>query len=150
MTITRREFLAAVGVGAVAAAWPRRAAAAPATMTVYKSAACGCCAKWVAHIKAAGFAVTVKDTDDVDSVKRDMGVPSALQSCHTALVGGYVIEGHVPADVVRQLLVQKPRGVGLAVPGMPVGAPGMEGSPTERYTVVLFERNGTTTVFARR
>jgi len=147
---TRREFLIAVAGGVVVAVLPERVAAAPATMTVYKSPSCGCCAKWVAHAKAAGFAVTVKDTDDMDAVKREIGVPSALQSCHTALVGGYVIEGHVPADVVRRLLAEKPKGIGLAVPGMPVGSPGMEGSPKERYDVVLFERTGATKVFASR
>lgn len=147
---TRREFLIAVAGGVAVAVLPGRVAAAPATMTVYKSPSCGCCAKWVAHAKAAGFVVMVKDTDDMDAVKREIGVPSALQSCHTALVGGYVIEGHVPADVVRRLLAEKPKGMGLAVPGMPVGSPGMEGSPKERYDVVLFERTGATKVFASR
>ena len=147
---TRREFLAAIAGGVTVAVLPGRVAAAPAPMTVYKSPSCGCCAKWVAHAKAAGFAVTVKDTDDVEAVKREIGVPSALWSCHTALVGGYAIEGHVPADVMRRLLAEKPKGMGLAVPGMPVGSPGMEGSPKERYDVVLFERTGATKVFASR
>lgn len=147
---TRREFLIAVAGGVAVAVLPGRVVAAPATMTVYKSPSCGCCAKWVAHAKAAGFVVMVKDTDDMDAVKREIGVPSALQSCHTALVGGYVIEGHVPADVVRRLLAEKPKGMGLAVPGMPVGSPGMEGSPKERYDVALFERTGATKVFASR
>ena len=147
---TRREFLAAIAGGVTVAVLPGRVAAAPAPMTVYKSPSCGCCAKWVAHAKAAGFAVTVKDTDDVEAVKREIGVPSALWSCHTALVGGYAIEGHVPADVMRRLLAEKPKGMGLAVPGMPVGSPGMEGLPRERYDVVLFERTGATKVFASR
>jgi hypothetical protein len=150
MTTTRREFLGTVAAAVTVAVWPRRAAAAPVTMTVYKSASCGCCSKWVAHIKGAGFAVTVKDTEDVEAVKRDMGVPAAVQSCHTALVGGYIVEGHVPADVVRRLLAEKPKGLGLAVPGMPVGAPGMEGAPKERYDVLLFERSGATKVFVSR
>ena len=150
MTHTRRAFLAAVGGGAAVALLPRGLAAAPVAMTVYKSASCGCCSKWVAHVQAAGFAVSERNTDDMDSVKGEMGVPSALQSCHTALVGGYVIEGHVPADLVRRLLREKPKSMGLAVPGMPVGSPGMEGLPKDRYAVLLFERNGTTTVFASR
>lgn len=150
MVTTRREFLAAVAGGVAIALLPRRAVAAPTAMTVYKSPTCGCCAKWVDHARAAGFVVTVKDTDDMDAVKRETGVPAALQACHTALVGGYVIEGHVPADVVRRLLADKPKGMGLAVPGMPAGSPGMEAGRKDRYDVLLFERSGATKVFASR
>lgn len=121
-------------------------------MTVYKSASCGCCHNWVAHVRTAGFTVREVNTDDLASVKREMGIPSRLASCHTVMVGGFVVEGHVPADDVKKLLRDKPAGVrGLAVPGMPIGSPGMEQGPVsgyERYDVLAFTAAGTTTVFA--
>ena len=127
------------------------AAIALPPMTVYKSASCGCCKKWVDHARAAGFTVTARDTEDMDQVKRAMGVPVALQSCHTAVVGGYVVEGHVPADLVRKLLRDKPRDVrGLAVPGMPQGSPGMETGEKDAYEVIGFDRRGKTRVYAKR
>jgi hypothetical protein len=122
----------------------------PLAMTVYKSPTCGCCAKWVEHIKKAGFAVTVKDMPNVGEVKYARGVPAELASCHTAVVGNYVIEGHVPADVVQKLLKEKPAVAGLAVGGMPMGSPGMEGSYTDRYDVVAFDKNGNKRVYASR
>ncbi len=122
----------------------------PLAMTVYKSPTCGCCAKWVEHIKKAGFAVTVKDMPNVGEVKYARGVPAELGSCHTAVVGNYVIEGHVPADVVQKLLKEKPAVAGLAVGGMPMGSPGMEGSYTDRYDVVAFDKNGNKRVYASR
>ena len=94
-------------------------------VTVYKSATCGCCSKWVEHMKANGFTVTALDVDDIEVPMKTYGVPSTLGSCHTALVGGYVVEGHVPADVVTRMLREKPAIVGIAAPGMPVGSPGM-------------------------
>ena len=127
------------------------AAAALPPMTVYKSASCGCCKKWVEHVRAAGFAVTARDTEDIDQVKRAMGVPATLQSCHTAVVGGYVVEGHVPADLVRKLVTGKPRDVrGLAVPGMPQGSPGMETGEKDAYEVIAFDRQGKTRIYAKR
>jgi hypothetical protein len=150
--ISRRAWLA--GAAAAAAALvARRAVAAPAAtaITVYKDPDCGCCAKWIDHVRAAGFAPTVKDTGDMDAVKTRYAVPTALRSCHTALVGGYVVEGHVPAADIRRLLKERPAVRGIAAGGMPVGSPGMEmpGQPPARYDVVAFARDGSTRTFAR-
>jgi len=101
-------------------------------------------------LSANGFVTTVRDTPDMASVKRTMGVPGALQSCHTAVVGRYVVEGHVPADAIKKLLAEKPAVMGLAVPGMPVGSPGMEGSSKQPYSVIAFERDGKTRVYMKR
>jgi hypothetical protein len=123
-----------------AALWPVGAAAAdgPTTITVHKDPTCGCCGGWVAHLQKAGFATTVLETRDLDAVKRRLGVPNELAACHTAEVTGFVVEGHVPAPALRRLLQEKPSATGLAVPGMPVGSPGMEGGTPERYDVILF------------
>lgn len=152
--------LVAVGRSAEAQAGAQAvagAAAQPATqpavraMTVYKDPNCGCCSKWVDHVKQAGFTVTVRETDDMDSVKASFGVPAALASCHTARVGAYAIEGHVPADLIVRLLKEQPAGRGLAVPGMPVGSPGMEmGSRKDAYDVLLFDKAGKSRVYASR
>jgi len=120
-------------------------------MTVYKSANCGCCAQWVDHARANGFTVRVVNTEDLNTVKREMGIPAALASCHTVVVGSYLVEGHVPAADVKRLLRDRLKVRGIAVPGMPIGAPGMEQGPAsgyERYDVIAFEQNGTTRVFA--
>ena len=119
-------------------------------VTVYKDPNCGCCSKWVDHMKAAGFNVTTVDTSDVGAVKQKYNIGSNLQSCHTAVIGDYAIEGHVPADVIKKLLEEKPTIAGLAVPGMPMGSPGMEGATRERYDVLTFDRAGRTTVYAQR
>ncbi len=145
--------LSAVLLGALAAVPTRAQAPAPAPkMTVYKSPTCGCCAKWVEHMKQAGFDLTVNDVPNVGEIKAQHHVPADAQSCHTALVGGYVVEGHVPADVVKQLLKEKPAVVGIAVPGMPMGSPGMEGdgSSKQAYNVVSFDKAGKTQVYAVR
>ncbi len=114
-----------------------------AEMTVYKSPWCGCCGSWVDHMRANGFSVTVKDVEDLSPIKSSLGVPGELQSCHTAQVGGYAIEGHVPAEDVKRLLSERPKARGLAVPGMPIGAPGMEqGNEKERFPVVIFGDQG--------
>jgi hypothetical protein len=118
------------------------------TLVVYKSATCGCCKNWVEHMRHAGFTVVVHDTDDVQPVKDESGVPTALRSCHTALVGKYVIEGHVPAPDVRRLLRERPAVAGLAVPGMPAGSPGMEAATSERYDVMTFGGPGAQRVYA--
>ena len=104
------------------------------------------------HLREKGFKVDARDVTDLNAVKRKHGVPTALESCHTGLVDGYVIEGHVPADVIDQLLRERPKVVGLAVPGMPLGSPGMEspGAKAERYDVIAFDTRGATRVFARR
>jgi hypothetical protein len=119
-------------------------------ITVYKSATCGCCANWNDHLRANGFAVTSHDLPDVNVVKDKHGVPQTLRSCHTALVGRYVVEGHVPADLIRKLMRERPAVAGLAVPGMPMGSHGMEGPRTDRYQVLTFDKAGETTVFATR
>ena len=124
---------------------------APIPLRVVKSPTCGCCAAWVDYMKAQGFAVTVENRDEFTSLKRANGVTRDLESCHTAFVGNLVIEGHVPADLVKKLLAEKTKGVkGLAAPGMPSGSPGMEGGPKERYTVYSFDANGHAKPYAVR
>ncbi len=118
------------------------------TVTVYKSPTCGCCSGWVEHMQAAGFQVQAHDVADVSPVKRQHGLPARLASCHTALVDGYVIEGHVPASDIRRLLAERPDVAGLAVPGMPMGSPGMEFGAPVPYDVLTFRRDGATSVFA--
>lgn len=114
---------------------------------VYKSPTCGCCKSWVAHMEASGFAVKVVDVRDIDAVKRQFGVPVQLASCHTALIGGYVVEGHVPASAVKRLLQEKPAALGLTAPGMPIGSPGMEGPNPEPFAVQRFDERGRTSVY---
>jgi hypothetical protein len=147
-TLVTLGALAILGVAATAAA-PAPGAKKLPTMIVYKSPTCGCCKKWVEHAKQAGFVVTVKDMDDLTDLKADLGVMSKVSSCHTAVVDGYVIEGHVPADLVQKLLKERPKVVGLAAPGMPQASPGMDG-PKEPYDIVTFDRSGKTTVYAKR
>ena len=118
------------------------------TVTVYKTPTCGCCAKWVRHLRGAGLEVTAVDVPDLRQIKAENGVPRHLSSCHTALVDGYVVEGHVPAGDVLRLLEERPQIAGLAVPGMPIGSPGMEGPNPESYTVYAFEATGGTSSFA--
>lgn len=129
---------------------PPTAVATARAVVVHKSPLCDCCAKWVDHMRARGFDVTVHDTADVTPVKAAHGVTAQLASCHTALVGGYVVEGHVPAGDVQLLLRERPAVAGLAAPGMPMGSPGMEmpGMSGDRYDVVAFDRSGATRVFA--
>ena len=119
-------------------------------VTVYKSPSCGCCNKWVDHLRANGFMVSTRDMADVSPVKEAFGVRSEHQSCHTAVVDGYLVEGHVPADSIRRLLSERPSVAGLAVPGMPMGSPGMEGPYKEPYNVLTFDEYGNTTVYERR
>ena len=125
-------------------------ALAPVRVTVYKDAGCGCCRVWVTHLEGHGFAVTSHDVSEMAQIKANLGVPSALQSCHTAVVDGYVVEGHVPADLVQKLLRERPKVAGLAVPGMPMGSPGMEGSRKDPYDVLTFDAKGQTRVYAKR
>jgi hypothetical protein len=148
--LTRRTLLLGLSAG-VGLALPRGACAQELPrMVVSKDPNCGCCSGWVEHIRSAGFTVEVVETSDLNRVKARLGVPLDLASCHTAEVSGYVLEGHVPADAVKRLLVEKPRAKGLAVPGMPIGSPGMEveGAEAETYEVVLFGPS-TRTTFAR-
>jgi hypothetical protein len=125
-------------------------AAAPIAITVYKTPTCGCCKKWVEHLESHGFKVTANDMDDLSEVKATFGVPAELQSCHTATVGKYVVEGHVPADLIQKMLKEKPAIAGLAVPGMPMGSPGMEGMRKDDYDVIAFDRQGKRSVYAKR
>ncbi|HEX8392709.1 MAG TPA: DUF411 domain-containing protein [Longimicrobium sp.] len=119
-------------------------------MVVYKTPTCGCCRAWVEHAQAAGFQVVVRDTSNVDPVKQEHGVPGHLASCHTALVDGYVIEGHVPMEAVKRLLREKPQNIaGLAVPGMPRGSEGMEmGNVKDPYDVIAMGRGGGVSVYS--
>ncbi len=119
-------------------------------VTVYKDPNCGCCKLWVDHMRKHGFDVAVRDTSDMSGAKATGRVPGRLQTCHTAFVNGYVVEGHVPAADVKRMLNEKPKIAGIAVPSMPAGSPGMEvGSRVDRYDVIAFNRDGSTSVFAR-
>ncbi|OGT81877.1 MAG: hypothetical protein A3H91_02650 [Gammaproteobacteria bacterium RIFCSPLOWO2_02_FULL_61_13] len=121
-----------------------------ADIVVYKSPTCGCCTKWIEHLRRAGFAVDAVDTGDLEQIKRSLGVPMDLASCHTAVVGEYLVEGHVPADLVRRLQQERPRVRGLAVPSMPPGSPGMEHPNPVRYDVLAFGTDGKISVYATR
>lgn len=123
---------------------------AVANITVYKSPTCGCCAKWIDHLEDHDFAVKVVNRNNVTPKKQEFGVPTSLYSCHTARVGDYVVEGHVPAEDILNLLEKKPPVVGIGVAGMPIGSPGMEqGSRKDAYTVFSFDREKMTSVYAR-
>jgi hypothetical protein len=135
----------AAGVGTLSLSGPTYAA----EFTVYKSPWCGCCSKWVDYLQASGHTVSTKDIENLDMVKKMAGVPEHLQSCHTAMVDGYVIEGHVPSKDIERLLAERPKAKGLAVPGMPAGSPGMEGGAPDKYDVMLFNPDGSSDVFAR-
>lgn len=156
-SMSRRAMLAslvragAIGYGLVAGLPAVARAGGTANITVYKDPSCGCCTKWVEHLRAQGFQPVVHDRNDMDALKDSLGVPASLRSCHTAMAGRYVIEGHVPAADVRRLLSAKPQGVlGIAVPDMPAGSPGMEvPGRRDHYDVVAFSANGKTSVFAR-
>jgi hypothetical protein len=151
LSLTRRAgivallLVTAVSHSAVA---QTKAAAAKPHLTVYKSPTCGCCGKWVEQMQASGFTATVTNMDDVSPIKTKHGVPSRLASCHTTLVGGYVIEGHVPAADIKRLLREKPAIAGLAAPGMPAGSPGMDVPNSPPYDVVAFDKAGKTHVYA--
>lgn len=126
--------------------------AGAATVTAYKTASCGCCEAWVEHMRDAGFTLDVEDVDRATLVdhKRDLGLDPDLAACHTAVVDGYVVEGHVPAEDVRRMLDERPDIAGIAVPGMPQGSPGMDfGQGSERYDVIAFDRAGDRRVYAR-
>jgi hypothetical protein len=155
--ITRRAWCASMlkalaAGGAVAALLPALASAEvpPVAVTVYKDPSCGCCKKWVQHLSANGFAPVAKDRTDMDTLKDSLGIPSAMRSCHTAVVGKYLIEGHVPAADIKRLIATAPKGVlGLAAPGMPSGSPGMEmAGRSDRYDVLAFSADGKSRVFA--
>ncbi len=119
-------------------------------ITVYKDPSCGCCAKWVNYLRQNGFTVSAIDVPNIQELKSRFGVPKVLGSCHTARVEGYVVEGHVPADVIRRMLTERPSFTGIAVPGMPAGSPGMEGPNPDHYDIIGFDAQGNTTVFTSR
>jgi hypothetical protein len=147
--LSRRSLLAAGALAGFGLLSPLRAESRP-SINVHKDPNCGCCGAWVEHLRAAGFAVAVDEASALHGIKQRLGVPDHLASCHTGEIAGYVIEGHVPAAAILRLLEQKPAGRGLAVPGMPIGSPGMEvvGSPPDTYEVVLFGA-GADRIFAR-
>jgi hypothetical protein len=149
--LTRRSFLTLCAFAAAAplpfvSAW----AAALPPITVHKDPNCGCCGAWVDHLRKAGFQVSVKEEPGMNRIKARLGVRPELASCHTAEIAGYVVEGHVPASAIERLLKERPKATGLAVPGMPIGSPGMEveGQAPETYEVLLFDAAGSQ-VFAR-
>ena len=124
-----------------------RLRAANPQMIVFKDPTCGCCGQWVEHLKNNGFDVKVQEVSNTAEYRRKYGVPDALGSCHTAVVNGYAIEGHVPAAEIQRLLKERPKAKGLAVPGMPAGSPGMESARPEPYSVMLFDAGGHTSVY---
>ncbi len=132
--------------------WYSPSAAKAGVVTVYKNPSCGCCGAWVDHMRAAGFELEVHDLTDLQAIKAEHGISANLGSCHTALVGGYVVEGHVPAELVQKMLDEKPNIAGLSVPGMVVGSPGMEvpGQPAQPYDVMAFDASGRTAAYAKR
>jgi hypothetical protein len=141
-----QHLLFAALVALLAGSVPGRAA--DATVMVYKSPNCGCCEKWIEHLRAAGLKVEAKNAGNLDAVRRQLGVPGKLAGCHTATIGGYVVEGHVPAAQVLRLLRDKPPLAGISVPGMPVGSPGMEGRGGRPYEIMSWRKDGSVEVIA--
>jgi hypothetical protein len=135
--LTRRSILLLAG-GATVFVTTRSRAAEEQIVTVHKDPSCGCCSGWVRHLQQAGFTVKTIESVDLDPVKKRLGVPDDLAACHTAQIGGYVIEGHVPAVALKRFLNERPSAIGLAVRGLPVGSPGMEAGSAEPYDVVMF------------
>lgn len=165
----RRDFLGSAVLASVGATLFSRTASATTTLagsmtgagaeplsvlpnvTVYKSPTCGCCKDWITYMQKQGFTVKSIDMDDLRAIKSASGIPAAMESCHTALIGAYAVEGHVPADLIKKMLDEKPAILGLAVPGMVVGSPGMEqGTTKQPYNVMAFAKGGKTSVYAKR
>ena len=153
-SLTLTLALASMVLAQPASSAQQKEAAGPKIpISVWKTRTCGCCSLWVDHMRANGFDVKVQDVDNLEAIKRKLGVSPGLSSCHTAQTGRYVIEGHIPADVVRRLLKERPTTIaGLAVPGMPLGSPGMEvpGGQRQPYAILTFDKNGQTTIYERR
>ena len=139
-----------VSVGAAQPPAKRAEPAASQPITVWKTATCGCCGKWVDHLKAEGFAPIVHIVQSADDSPATKGVPPGLRSCHSASLEGYTVEGHVPADVIHKLLRERPKVAGIAVPGMPAGSPGMESPNPVPYDIVAFDASGKRSVFASK
>ncbi len=150
-TTSKSLIMGIVAVFAALALGLTAARAGGPDITVYKPASCDCCGKWAEHLKKNGFHVTLKVVSDaeLDKIKAEHGVTEKLSSCHTAIVDGYVVEGHVPADVIQRMLKERPRIVGLTAPGMPKSAPGMD-EPGEPYEVLSFDADGKTKIYSRR
>jgi hypothetical protein len=151
--LSRRMFVAqltAFSGAAVAFAPIGNAAPPPTRITVYKDPNCGCCRNWADAMRKTGFVIDTRDTPNLPAVKASLGVPDALASCHTGVVGGYLFEGHVPPDLVQKVLRERPAIVGLFVPGMPAGSVGMEGPNPERYNIIALGRDQRRTVYATR
>ena len=149
--ISRRAMMLALGGAAVAGGFVL-INSSPATakkVVVYKNPSCGCCSKWADHMRAAGYSVEVNAVNDMADIKEKYGTPWQMESCHTTLIDGYVIEGHVPVREINRLLAERPKAKGLAVPGMPAGSPGMEGRYKDAYNVMLFQADGSTEVYAK-
>lgn len=141
--LSRRTVTALAGAGIGMALGSGRVFAAQQVVEVARSPSCNCCGAWIDHMRAEGFAVRDRLVEDLDPLKAALGVPASVQSCHTAVIDGYVIEGHVPAREIRRLLAERPSAIGLAVPGMPVGSPGMEtGGAPDTYDVLIFGAEG--------
>ena len=141
---------AGLGLLLLAVWWLTATPGAGATdLLVYKSASCGCCGEWVKHLEQNGFRVQVRNMEDMTAIKRQLGVPPAMDSCHTGVIGDYLVEGHVPAADIRRMLAERPPIRGIAAPGMPVGSPGMEvpGQKPEPYQVFSFTLEGETQIF---
>lgn len=134
---------------AVLLSLPLAASAAQPVIEVYKTEYCGCCKEWIKHLEANGFTVKAKDVANPGDYREKFGIPAQYASCHTGHVGGYAVEGHVPASDIKRLLAEKPKARGLAVPGMPMGSPGMEGSRKDAYDVLLVKDGGKSSVYQR-
>ena len=145
--MNRREWIVKTTALGAALATGRALAAAPPEMVVYKSPTCGCCTDWAKHSRGSGFTVKTVEVSDLGAIRKRFGVPDRLAACHTALIGGYVVGGHVPASAVKRLLAEKPGVIGISVPGMPNGSPGMEGPKSEPFSVLAFDERGATKVF---
>lgn len=145
MNLRLHSLLLAVAVLGSGAALAQSAA----QIEVFKSPYCGCCKKWVEHLQQNGFQVSTRDLHDVPAARKKLGMPDQFGSCHTSLVGGYVVEGHVPASDIKRLLKEKPKALGLAVPSMPPGSPGMESATPVPYQTLLVQADGTSKVFAQ-
>ncbi len=142
--MNRRRFLAASAVALL----PAHLLAASDVIAVYKSSTCGCCGNWIKHLRANGFDVRAYDVAEPAEYRTRYGVPDNFASCHTAVIGGYAIEGHVPAREIKRLLAERPKARGLAVPGMPAGSPGMESPKSDPFEVLLFQRDGRYVTYA--
>ncbi len=144
----RRNTLAAIASLVLLAISSPSQSSSP-LVTVFKTPTCACCGKWVEHLRANGFAVKVQEVNDTAGYEKQYRVPRTMVSCHTAVVNGYTIEGHVPAAEIKRLLNERPKAVGLAVPSMPAGSPGMEAAHSEAYSVFVFDESGHASVYAR-